>query len=167
MLLTRKPVGDHRGFLQRMFCASELESVFHGKSIAQINHTLTVKQGTVRGMHFQKAPHAETKIVSCLKGAVFDVAVDLRRNSPTFLKWHGEILSADNHRTFVIPEGFAHGFQTMMDDCEMLYLHSVAYHPQSDSGVNPRDPALAINWPLAIAQISDKDDAHPFLSSVR
>ena len=97
---------------------------------------MTASRGTVRGMHFQHPPHAETKFVSCLRGEVFDVAVDLRNGSPTFLHWHAEILSADNHRTLVIPEGFAHGFQTLSDDCEMLYFHTAAYNPEAEGGLN-------------------------------
>jgi dTDP-4-dehydrorhamnose 3,5-epimerase len=114
-------------------------------------------------MHFQRPPYAETKFVSCLRGEVFDVAVDLRRGSPTFLFWHGEILSADNHRTMVIPEGFAHGFQTLCDDCEMLYFHSAAYHEAAEGGVNALDPLLAIKWPLEVTTLSDRDLAHPRL----
>lgn len=98
-------------------------------------------------MHFQRTPHAEMKLVSCVRGLVFDVAVDLRRGSPTFLRWHSELLSADNHKTLVIPEGFAHGFQTLTDDCEMLYLHTTAYAPDAEAGLNPQDARLAIAWP--------------------
>ena len=119
-VLQRKPISDSRGYLERFFCTEELEALALGKHIAQINCTLTANLGTVRGMHFQRPPHAEIKFVSCLRGEVFDVAVDLRNNSPTFLCWHAEVLSADNHKTLVIPEGFAHGFQTLADNCEML-----------------------------------------------
>src|ERR1039458_3777337 len=110
-LIQRKPIGDHRGYLERMFCTEELQGLIRGKGIVQINHTLTTRRGTVRGLHFQYPPYAETKVVSCLRGEVFDVAVDLRQGSPTFRHWHAEILSGDNHRTLLIPEGFAHGFQ--------------------------------------------------------
>lgn len=160
-LIKRKPMGDHRGFLQRILCTSELESVLRGKPVVQINHTYTAARGTVRGMHFQQPPHQEIKIVSCLRGEVFDVAVDLRPDSSTYLHWHAEILSAANHKTLAIPEGFAHGFQSLVDDCEMLYLHTAAYHPEADSGLNPRDPSLAISWPLEITEISVRDEAHP------
>lgn len=163
-LVQRKPIGDQRGYLERMFCAEELWPSILGKAIAQINHTLTKERGTVRGMHFQHPPHAETKIVSCLRGEVFDVAVDLRRGSATFLTWHAEILSADNHRTLVIPEGFAHGFQTMTEDCEMLYLHTAGYQPGAEGGLNARDPRLAIRWPEAVAVLSARDAAHPLVT---
>ena len=119
-LIQRRPVGDARGYLERLYCADELAAIAPGQPIVQINHTLTVRPGVVRGLHFQRPPHAEIKLVTCLRGAVFDVAVDLRANSPTFLHWHAEILSADNHRSLAIPQGFAHGFQTLTDNCEML-----------------------------------------------
>lgn len=164
-VLQRKPLGDSRGYLERLFCLEELAEILAGRHIAQINHTLTASRGTVRGMHFQYPPHAETKFVSCLRGEVFDVAVDLRRGSPTFLQWHGEILSADNHRTLVIAEGYAHGFQTLCDDCEMLYFHTAAYHAEAEGGVNALDPELAIKWPLEIVALSDRDRTHTILTS--
>lgn len=159
-VIVRNPLGDSRGYLERMFCLDELHDVFGERRIVQINHTLTQAKGTVRGMHFQYAPHAEMKFVSCLRGAVFDVAVDLRKDSPTFLHWHAELLSADNHKTFAIPEGFAHGFQTLTDDCEMLYLHTAAYAPGAEAGLNPQDAKLAITWPLPIGEMSPRDAAH-------
>ena len=162
-ILQRKPMGDSRGYLERLFCADELQALAPGRHIAQINHTLTASRCTVRGMHFQRPPHAEIKFVSCLRGEVFDVAVDLRDNSPTFLHWHAEVLSAENHKTLVIPEGFAHGFQTLTDDCEMLYFHTAAYQPGAEGALNARDPRLAINWPLPVAGLSPRDAAHPLL----
>lgn len=162
-LVQRKPIGDDRGYLERMFCSADLKSLIPSKSIVQINHTLTAKRGTVRGMHFQHSPHAETKFVCCLRGEVFDVAVDLRRGSTTFLLWHAEILSAANHKTLVIPEGFAHGFQTLTKDCEMLYLHTTAYQADAEGGLNARDPRLGIQWPLPIAEQSVRDSAHPLV----
>ena len=129
----------------------------------QINHTFTASRGTVRGIHFQYPPHTEIKFVSCLRGEVFDVAVDLRCNSPTFLCWHSEMLSADNHRTLVIPEGFAHGFQALSNDCEMLYLHTAAYQPDAEDGLNVRDPRLSIEWPLPIVELSQRDAGFPLL----
>jgi dTDP-4-dehydrorhamnose 3,5-epimerase len=112
VLIERHPVGDERGYLERLFCEDELAPLLEGRRIVQINRTYTAKAGTVRGMHFQYPPHAETKLVSCLRGEALDVAIDLRRNSTTLLSWHAERLSAANHRTFLIPEGFAHGLQT-------------------------------------------------------
>lgn len=164
-ILERKPVGDDRGYLERLFCAAELQPILSGKTIAQINHTLTANRGTVRGMHFQYPPHAETKFVSCLRGEVFDVAVDLRNNSPTFLHWHAEILSANNHRTLIIPEGFAHGFQTLSDNCEMLYFHTAPYHPGAEDVLNVHDPRLGISWPLPVTGLSPRDAGHPLLNN--
>ena len=120
LILQRKPLGDSRGYLERLFCQQELEPILNGKTISQVNHTLTATIGTVRGIHFQYPPCAETKFVSCIHGEVFDVAVDLRKGSSTFLQYHAEILSANNYKTMFIPEGFAHGFQTLSQNCEML-----------------------------------------------
>ncbi len=162
-VLNRKLISDDRGCLERLFCNKEFQALAPGKNIAQINRTLTVSRGTVRGFHFQRPPHAEIKFVSCLRGKVFDVAVDLRKSSPTFLCWHAEVLSDDNHRTLVIPEGFAHGFQTLTDDCEMLYFHSVAYQPGAEGGLNVKDPRLTIRWPLPVSGLSARDASHPLL----
>lgn len=160
----RRRLGDARGFLSRLFCAQELAGAGWTEPVAQVNQTVTERCGTVRGMHFQHPPHAETKLVSCLRGAIWDVAVDLRAGSPTFLKWHAEELSAANGRALLIPKGFAHGFQTLVDDCELLYLHSEPYLATAEGGVNPRDPALAIAWPLGIAELSQRDAGHPLLA---
>jgi len=162
-LIQRKPIGDSRGYLERLFCQTDLAEVLNGKSIVQINHTLTEKTGTVRGMHLQHPPHAETKFVMCLRGEVFDVAVDVRAGSPTFLHWHAEILDATNHKTFVIPEGFAHGFQTLSEDCEMLYFHTAAYQSSAEAALNVLDPRLAIQWPRPVTEQSERDRAHPMI----
>jgi dTDP-4-dehydrorhamnose 3,5-epimerase len=159
-LVKRQRIGDARGFLSRLFCADELRAAGWAKPVAQINHTMTSRRGTVRGMHFQRPPHAEAKLVSCLRGEVFDVAVDLREGSPTFLQWHAQVLSSENGLALLIPEGFAHGFQSMSDDAEMLYCHSAAYTSGAEGGLNPRDARLAIGWPLAIDEISPRDDGH-------
>ena len=159
--ITRKPLADSRGYFERFFCLEELGDILAGRSIVQINHSLTFLAGTVRGMHFQTPPHSETKIVSCVRGAVFDVAVDIRQRSPTFLQWHGVNLSEDNHKTLIIPEGFAHGFQTLSERSELIYLCTAAYAPNTDSGLNPLDPALSIKWPLPISVMSDRDRNHP------
>lgn len=162
-VLQRNPIEDSRGFFCRFFCADELQLAGLHKPITQINHTLTSKAGAVRGLHFQFPPHTETKIVSCLKGEIFDVAVDLRRGSPTFLQWYAEILSGKNFKSLLIPEGFAHGVQALCEDCELMYLHSESFHPESEGGFNIADPRLAIQWPLAITEISDRDRQHSFI----
>lgn len=164
-VLQRKPIGDSRGYFERMFCSRDMENILQGKPILQSNHTLTVACGTLRGMHYQLPPHTETKLVSCLRGEVFDVAVDLRSDSPTFLHWHGEILSAENHKTLVIPDGFAHGFQTLCDDCEMLYFHTAAHQPEAEAALHACDPHLGITWPLPIIGMSPRDSSHPFIDS--
>lgn len=164
-LIKRNPVGDKRGFLQRMYCQEILSRAGLPESLVQINLTMTHAIGAIRGMHFQRAPYAETKIVSCLRGRVFDVAVDLRKDSPTFLQWHAEILSPELCNSFLLPKGFAHGFQTLTNDCELLYFHTAPYHQPSEGGLSPRDPLLNINWPLAISEISDRDNNHPFLTA--
>ncbi|MDS7594761.1 dTDP-4-dehydrorhamnose 3,5-epimerase [Agrobacterium tumefaciens] len=164
MLIDRGQIGDSRGFLSRVFCSDELSAAGWHKPIAQINHTRTERRGTLRGMHFQTPPHAELKLVSCIRGEVWDVAVDLRTNSPTFLHWHAEHLSAENRRAFLIPEGFAHGFQVLSDGAELLYCHSEPYTPQAEAGVHPQDPKLGISWPLPIAEISERDNQRPALT---
>jgi dTDP-4-dehydrorhamnose 3,5-epimerase len=158
-------LADQRGYFERVFCAAELQGIVADRKIVQINHSLTIREGAVRGMHFQRPPHAEVKLVSCIRGAVYDVAVDLRHDSATFLRWHAEILSPENHRTLCIPEGFAHGFQTLTADCEMLYLHTAAYARKSESGLHPCDPRLAIAWPKAIVELSPRDAALPMVSA--
>lgn len=164
-LLTRQRIGDARGFLARLFCAQELAAAGWRKPIAQINHTCTAKRGTVRGMHYQNPPEAEMKLVTCIRGEVWDVAVDLRADSPTCLRWHAEKLSADNLNALLIPEGFAHGFQALTPNAELIYLHSASYNPELEAGLNPSDPALGIAWPLAISEISDRDQSHPKLAA--
>ena len=163
LLLQRRPLSDDRGYFERMYCTGELGDVLGDRRLVHINHTLTGLRGTVRGMHFQHPPASEAKFVSCLRGRVFDVAVDLRRSSPTFLNWHAEILSADNHRTLFIPEGFAHGFQALEDDCEMLYFHTAAHMREAEGGVHPLDPRLAIAWPLPPCGLSPRDGGFPML----
>ena len=164
--LVRHPISDTRGYLERLYCHQELAPVLQGRTIQQINRTLTARCGTVRGMHYQHPPHAEMKFVSCLKGAVFDVAVDVRQGSPTFLHWYAEHLTEDNHRTLVIPEGFAHGLQTLTEDCELLYLHTAAYNADAEGALNVADPRLAITWPLPIAERSGRDQAHALLADI-
>lgn len=159
-LVQRKAIEDQRGFLSRFYCADEFSAAGLAKPIAQINHTLTRSKGAVRGMHFQYPPHAEAKLVSCVQGEIFDVAVDLRRDSPTFLCWHGVRLSAQNRQSLLIPEGFAHGFQTLTTDCELIYLHTAAYHPESEGALSATDLRLDIDWPLAITEISERDLNH-------
>ena len=159
-----EPFTDDRGLFARVFCQQELQQILHDKEIVQINHSSTRQKGAIRGMHFQYPPKAETKIVKCLRGSVFDVMVDLRRNSITFLKWYGETLSAENNKMMYIPEGFAHGFQTLKNDCELLYLHTEFYSRESEGGLRYDDPMINISWPLKATDISERDNSHPLLS---
>ena len=160
VVIQRQRLEDERGSFSRFFCAEELQPCGFDGPVAQINHTLTRRRGAIRGMHYQQQPHAEVKVVSCLRGAVFDVAVDLRRGSSTFLKWHAETLSADNARSLLIPRGFAHGFQALDDDCELLYLHSAPYEAMAEGAVHHTDPTVAIRWPLSITDVSERDRNH-------
>lgn len=157
----RQRLADARGALSRLFCAEELAAAGWPGPVAQVNHTVTTRRGTVRGLHFQRPPHAEAKLVSCLRGAVWDVAVDLRRHSPTFLQHRAVELSPDNLTALLIPPGFAHGFQALTDDAELLYLHSAAYAPGHEAGLHPQDPALGLDWPLQVLHLSDRDRSHP------
>jgi dTDP-4-dehydrorhamnose 3,5-epimerase len=163
-LVTRRRIGDHRGFLSRLFCSEELAWAGWTKPIAQVNHTYTARPGTVRGMHFQRTNYAEMKCVNCIRGEIWDVAVDIRVNSPSFLQWHAERLSADLGTAMLIPEGFAHGFQALTEDVELIYFHSEVYTPEAEAGLNPKDPMLAIAWPMEVAELSQRDAAHPMVA---
>ncbi len=156
---------DSRGAFTRLYCERELTGVIGARRIVQINHSRTSTVGAIRGLHFQHAPQAEMKLVRCLKGKVWDVAVDLRAGSPTFLAWHAEELDPGSARMLVIPEGCAHGFQVLAAESELLYLHTALYTPQSEGGVRHDDPRLAIRWPLAVTDISPRDTRHPLLAA--
>ncbi|UCD51150.1 MAG: dTDP-4-dehydrorhamnose 3,5-epimerase [Phycisphaerales bacterium] len=149
-----EPHRDERGLFARVFCQKEYERIgFHG-TIVQINHSLTRQRATIRGMHYQLPPASETKIIRCVRGRVFDVMVDLRADSPTLRQWHGVELSEENMRVAYIPEGFAHGFQTLTDGVELAYHHSAFYSPEHERGLKYDDPVLAIRWPLPVSTIS-------------
>lgn len=162
-LVRRKRLGDARGFLERLFCSDELRAAGWAKPVAQINRTFTSQVGVVRGMHFQHAPMAEMKLVSCVQGAVFDVVVDLRRGSPTFLRWFGHTLSADEDASMLVPEGCAHGLQTVRPDAALLYLHSAPYDASAEGAISALEPRVGITWPLPISEMSARDAAHPRL----
>jgi dTDP-4-dehydrorhamnose 3,5-epimerase len=157
------PVVDDRGRFVRAYCEQELAALLGDLHIRQINVSTTVQRGTVRGMHFQLPPFAEVKLIRCLRGTVFDVAVDLRPDSPTFLRWHGVELTADGSTQICIPPGFAHGFQALSDDVQLLYLHTNFWSRDHERRLRPDDPRLAIAWPLPIAMMSEKDSSAPLL----
>ena len=153
------PRADARGCLTRVFCAEAFGRVAPGLRFVQVNHSITEKRGTIRGLHFQRAPAAEWKLIRCLRGRVFDVAVDLRGGSSTFGRWHAVELSEDNEREILIPPGCAHGFQALADHCELLYQHSEPYAPDREDGVRHDDPRLAIAWPEPETAMSPRDRA--------
>lgn len=163
-VISRKTLSDDRGFLSRLFCEEDLAAFGWQGRIAQLNETGTLHKGTVRGMHFQLPPHAEIKLVTCTRGRVLDIAVDIRVGSPTFLQHFAVELSEENACSLLIPMGFAHGFQALTDEVRMIYAHSQPYAASSEGGLNPQDPALGIDWPLPVANLSPRDAAHPFLS---
>lgn len=162
-LIERQKLGDSRGFLSRLFCAEDLRPAGWKSSIQQINHTLTAKRGTVRGFHYQTPPHSEMKLVSCVAGKILDFAIDIRKESDTFLQVHSEELSAENGKALLIPEGFAHGFQSLTDNVELVYCHSAAFTADAEAGLNPLDPKLNIFWPLEISDLSDRDKQHQLI----
>ncbi|MEO6172679.1 MAG: dTDP-4-dehydrorhamnose 3,5-epimerase [Arenimonas sp.] len=149
--------GDNRGKFTRVFCEQELSVIRDNLHFTQINLSVTSHAGTIRGLHFQAPPAAEAKLIRCLRGRVFDVAVDIRKDSPTFLQWHAVELSDDNDRAVFIPEGFAHGFQSLCDDVQLLYMHTAGWSPAHESGLRHDDPSLDIQWPLPVTSVSDKD----------
>ena len=157
-------IADHRGALTRLYCEEELGPALGDRRIVQINHTRTRSTGAVRGMHYQVAPHGETKVVRCTRGSIYDVVLDLRPESPTFKHWIALILSAENRKTVYVPEGCAHGFQTLEPDSELLYLHTAFYTPASEGGISCRDPRLDIRWPLPVIDLSTRDANHPAIS---
>jgi len=154
---------DQRGQFSRLFCEGSLTAFGTPFHIRQINHSCTRERGSVRGLHYQNAQAPEAKLITCLRGEVWDVAVDLRPDSPTFLHWHAEHLRAGDGRSLLLPAGFAHGFQALSDDAELLYLHSADYTPQSEGGLSVLDPRLAITWPEAVKNLSARDASHPLI----
>jgi dTDP-4-dehydrorhamnose 3,5-epimerase len=162
-LLSPEPFIDARGSFSRIFCREELATISPGITIEQINHSVTVRKGCVRGLHFQHAPHAEKKIVKCIRGRVFDVAVDLRKNSRTLMQWYGTVLSAENMQALVIPEGCAHGFQALDDNVELIYMSTAAYCSEAEGTLHHKDPAIGIAWPEDVTLVSPKDNAQIFL----
>lgn len=164
-LIELEPRGDERGFFSRTFCQEEfaqhgLETVF-----VQQNMSFSAHKGTLRGMHFQKGAHAEDKLIRCVRGAILDVIIDLRRESTTYMKWEGFELNEQNMHQLFVPKGFAHGFQTLTENVEVTYLVSQAYAPDAESGLRWNDPAFNIAWPLEPTEMSDKDQEWPNFSA--
>jgi dTDP-4-dehydrorhamnose 3,5-epimerase len=157
---------DSRGFFARLYCREEFKKQGLNTNLVQMNTTLSRKKGTVRGLHFQRPPKEEVKIVRCIRGVIWDVIVDLRSNSTTFGKWYSKELNEDNRTMMYVPEGFAHGFQTLIDNVELLYLHSEFYSKEHEDGLLYNDKAVAIDWPLPVSEISARDQSHPTLSEL-
>jgi dTDP-4-dehydrorhamnose 3,5-epimerase len=152
--------GDDRGFFARAFCEREFAAKGLSTRFVQVNNSLSAQKGTLRGMHYQLAPRAETKLVRCIRGSLFDVILDLRKGSPTFGQSFGAELSAENRRMMYVPKGFAHGFITLADDTEAFYFVDEFYAPEQERGLRWNDPRFAIAWPAAPVVLSDKDRAH-------
>jgi dTDP-4-dehydrorhamnose 3,5-epimerase len=162
-LLDLKKIEDDRGFFARSYCKNEFDEVGLNSRIAQCNVSYNRNKGTLRGMHFQAEPFPEAKVVRCTRGAIWDVIIDLRIGSPTYLKWHGVELNSESHLAFYVPEGFAHGFQTLVDDSEVLYMMSEFYQQEAARGVRWDDPAFAIEWPVPNPSMSQRDRDYPLL----
>jgi dTDP-4-dehydrorhamnose 3,5-epimerase len=162
-VVTSEPRQDQRGHFSRLYEDDKLTEIIGKKPIRHVNQSFTFKRGTIRGLHFQNPPFAEIKMVRCLCGRILDIAVDLRQNSETFLHYHAEELTPENNRMLIVPEGFAHGFQTLEDNTETLYLNTEIYNGAYEGGIRYNDPKLGIVWPLPVVDISDKDNNHPFL----
>jgi dTDP-4-dehydrorhamnose 3,5-epimerase len=163
-IIELQPVSDSRGWFARTFCKNEFAEIGHTKEWVQMNHSHTNRKGAIRGMHYQLPPFSEIKMVRCIAGAVLDVVIDVRKDSATFLQWTAVELTAANKRMIYIPEGFAHGFQTLEDDSELIYNHSSFYTPGAEGGIRYNDPLVNINWPLPVTDISDRDLSHPLLN---
>lgn len=163
-IIKKNKRSDDRGFFQRLYCIEEFNSVLK-KKIKNINNSLTVQRGTIRGMHFQLKPYAETKIISCVKGSIFDVIIDIRKNSPTYLKKFCIELNPENNLSLLVPEGFAHGFQSLEKNSEIIYLTTQFYNSKKEGGLNALDNKLKIKWPINKKYFSDKDRRQKFIDN--
>lgn len=159
------PLEDERGMFARVFCKKEFSKIKHDKEFVQFNHSLNEKKGILRGLHYQEPPFAEIKLIRCIRGALFDVIVDIRKSSSTFLQWTGVELSETNMKMMYVPEGFAHGFQTLNDSTELLYHHTNFYEPSAERGIRYNDSMIGIQWPDKVPIISEKDTNYPLLKT--
>ena len=158
-IIEPEPIKDARGSFSRIYCKSELSKIDLNENIVQINHSKTARKGSIRGLHYQKKPATEIKIVKCISGSIFDVIVDIRKNSSTFLKWFGTNLTKDNMKMMFIPKGFAHGFQTLESNTELIYFHTQFYAPDLEGGLLYNDPKLSIKWPMVETFVSERDNS--------
>jgi len=160
-----EPFRDERGFFVRTFCKNEFSAIGHVKEFVQFNHSMTRHKGTIRGMHYQVPPSAEIKLIRCISGEVYDVIIDIRKDSPTFLQHFHIILSDENLKMLYVPEGFAHGFQTLANNSQMIYHHTAYYNPANERGLRFDDPALGIRWPLPPGNLTEKDRKYPLINN--
>ncbi len=160
-----KKLEDERGLFVRTFCKQDFKQIGFNKEFVQFNHSFNKYKGTIRGMHFQKTPYSETKLIRCIQGAVYDVAVDLRRGSHTFLQHFAIELSAENMVSILIPEGFAHGFQTLENNSALMYHHTQYYKPDAEAGVRFDDPAFNIHWKIPAEMVSEKDKSYRLIDN--
>lgn len=159
----KKPISDERGSFERIFCETFLKDFAPGFKARQVNRTVSKMAGTIRGLHFQWPPHAEHKVITCVKGRVFDVVVDIRAGSKTFLDFHATELSDDNSKSLIVPPGFAHGFQTLCDECELIYTHSADFEAHSEGVIDAFELLLGIEWPVRCSVRSEKDEKNGIL----
>lgn len=164
-IIQLKKLEDERGLFARTYCKKEFKQIGFDKEFVQFNHSFNKHKGTIRGMHFQNAPYAETKLIRCIQGAVYDVAIDLRKGSSTFLQYFEIELTAENMMSILIPEGFAHGFQTLEDNSALIYHHTQYYTQEAGAGFRFNDPALNINWKLPPVKVSEKDKSYKLIDN--
>jgi dTDP-4-dehydrorhamnose 3,5-epimerase len=164
-IIEHKPVEDDRGFFSRTFCKKEFSSIVFNREFVQFNHSFNQHKGTLRGMHYQSPPFNEAKLIRCVLGSVLDVVIDLRKDSPTFLQHFKQELNSQEMKSIFIPEGFAHGFQTLEDNSALIYHHTEYYTPGADKGLRYDDPKVGINWPLPVAKISGKDLSYDLINT--
>jgi dTDP-4-dehydrorhamnose 3,5-epimerase len=164
-IIELEPYRDSRGLFARTFCKNEFKKIGHHKEFVQFNHSATSQKGTIRGMHYQVPPGAEIKLIRCIRGSVYDVIIDLRHYSPTFLSYYGVELSEENMKMIYVPEGFAHGFQTLENNAQLIYHHTQFYNPEYERGIRYNDPSVGINWPLKAVNVTEKDKNYPLIDN--
>jgi len=164
-IIELEPFRDSRGLFARTFCKNEFLKIGHNKEFVQFNHSVTLNKGTIRGMHYQVPPSAEIKLIRCIRGSVNDVIVDIRYGSPTFLKYFGLELNEENMKMIYIPEGFAHGFQTLKDNTQLIYHHTQYYNPEDERAIRYNDPLIKISWLLEPVNLTEKDKNHPLIDN--
>jgi dTDP-4-dehydrorhamnose 3,5-epimerase len=164
-IIELEPFRDSRGLFARTFCKKEFKKIGHHKEFVQFNHSATTHKGTIRGMHYQVPPGAEIKLIRCVSGSVYDIIIDVRHKSPTFLSYFGVELNEENMKMIYVPEGFAHGFQTLENNAQLIYHHTQFYNPEYERGIRYNDPAVGIEWPLEAVNVTEKDKNYPLIDN--